>query len=127
VLVESHLWGDIKSPFALKHAHRYDRLIAADTLWIPSEHENLAKSMAHFLAQNDEARVLMIAGFHTGRAKVAHFFEAIGDVGLVVDSIWEMSSDGDRKPWDPHREGGIGLEKRWMIVACLKWLENIAL
>jgi hypothetical protein len=125
VQVEPHLWGDVESSFAQKHAHHYDRVLAADTLWMASEHENLAKSMAYFLSQQPDAKVLIVAGFHTGRAKVAHFFEVIGNVGLVVDAIWEISTDGDRRVWDPQQEGGIGLEKRWMIVACLKWQENM--
>jgi Lysine methyltransferase len=124
IKVEAHLWGDTASDFAKNHGHNYDRVLAADTLWLTSQHENLAKSMSHFLARNSKARVMIVAGFHTGRPKVAHFFEIVPNFGLVVDQIWEMDSDGTRREWDPQREGVIGEGKRWMVLAVLKWAKD---
>ena len=124
VRVEPHLWGDLTSSFAELHRHKFSRVIAADTLWLASQHDNLAKSMAHFLALDRAARVLIVAGFHTGRAKVVQFFESILAVDLVIDEIWEMSSDGYRRPWDPERQGTIGEGTRWMVLASLKWCED---
>ena len=124
VQVETHLWGDVTSSFAEMGAHKYSRVIAADTLWLASQHDNLAQSMAHFLALDHAARVLIVAGFHTGRAIVAQFFKSIPAVGLIIDEIWEMSSDGCRRTWDPKRQGTIGEGNRWMILASLKWRED---
>jgi nicotinamide N-methyltransferase len=77
--------------------------------------------MAHFLAKEPGARVLVIAGFHTGHEKVAHFFDIVGDVGLAVDIIFEMDTDGERREWNPHRQENAGDSKRWLVMAALKW------
>jgi hypothetical protein len=91
---------------------------------MPGEHESLAKSMLHFLADSPEARVLCIAGFHTGRAKLAPFFEeVVPQQGLAVDEIYEMNADGERRAWAKERDGGredIGERKKWLVVARLK-------
>jgi hypothetical protein len=91
---------------------------------MPWEHENLAKSMLHFLADTPDARILCIAGFHTGRAKVAPFFEeTVPQQGLSVEDIFEMKADGTRRAWAKERDGGredIGERKKWLVVARLK-------
>jgi hypothetical protein len=120
IRVEPHLWGDFSTSFATDNARRYTRILAADTLWLTSQHMNLAMSMAHFLADDPRARVLLIAGFHTGRPKVAKFFDIIGDAGLEIDNIWEMDSKGERREWDPERPMGPGEGKKWLVIAALK-------
>jgi hypothetical protein len=124
VTVEGHLWGSAETSFEKEHAHSYTRILAADCLWMPWEHENLAKSMLHFLAETPDARVLCIAGFHTGRAKVAPFFEeTVPEQGLAVEDIFEMKADGTRRAWAKERDGGredIGDRKKWLVVARLK-------
>lgn len=124
VAVQGHLWGDTTSEFAAAHAHKYTRVLAADCLWMLGEHENLAKSMLHFLADTPDARVLCIAGFHTGRAKVVPFFEEVApQQGLEVEDIYEMDADGARRPWATERDGGredIGERKKWLVVARLR-------
>ena len=91
---------------------------------MPWEHENLAKSMLHFLADTPDARIYCIAGFHTGRAKVAPFFEeVVPEQGLEVEEIYEMDADGKRRPWVKERYGGqedMGERKKWLIVARLR-------
>jgi hypothetical protein len=123
-MLEGHLWGSCSTPFETEHAHRYTRILAADCLWMPWEHENLAKSMLHFLSDSPDARVLCIAGFHTGRAKVAPFFEeVVPEQGLAVEEIFEMNADGKRRPWATERDGGredIGERKKWLVMARLK-------
>jgi hypothetical protein len=124
VTVQGHLWGSTSTSFETEHAHSYTRILAADCLWMPWEHENLAKSMLHFLSDSPDARVLCIAGFHTGRAKVAPFFEeVVPQQGLAVEDIFEMKADGQRRPWAKERDGGredIGERKKWLVVARLK-------
>ena len=122
--VHGHLWGDFRTDFANANAHRYTRILAADCLWMPYEHDNLAKSMLYFLADTPDARILCIAGFHTGRAKVAPFFEeTIPQHKLEVEEIYEMNANGIRRPWVTERDGGredIGERKKWLVVARIR-------
>lgn len=124
VTVQGHLWGDFSSDFAVAHAHRYTRILAADCLWMLGEHENLVRSMLHFLAETPNARIFCIAGFHTGRAKVAPFFEeVIPQNGLVVEEIYEVNIEGVRRPWARERDDGtenIGERKKWLVVARIR-------
>lgn len=124
ITVHGHGWGAVEGPFETVHAHRYTRILAADCLWMPGEHDNLAASMAHFLAPEPCARVLCIAGFHTGRAKVASFFEqTIAQHGLEVDDIFELDVNGVRRPWAAERDGGredIVERKKWLVLARLR-------
>lgn len=124
ISIQGHLWGDLTSPFAVANASRFTRILAADTLWMPHEHNNLARSMLHFLSPAPDARVFVIAGFHTGRAKMAPFFEeTVAEEGLEIDEIFEMDADGARREWQPERDGGRedhGERKKWLVVARLK-------
>lgn len=124
VSVHGHLWGTENACFESEHAHRYTRILAADCLWMPWEHENLAKSMLHFLADVPQARIYCIAGFHTGRAKVAPFFmETIPQQGLEIEEIFEMDANGKRRSWTAERDGGkedIGERKKWLVLARLR-------
>lgn len=91
---------------------------------MPWEHDNLAKSMLHFSADTPDARILCIAGFHTGRAKLAPFFEeVVPRHGLEIEDIYEMDADGRRRPWAKERDGGtenIGERKKWLVLARLR-------
>jgi len=122
--VYGHQWGDFDSKFATEHAGYYTRILAADCLWMPHEHENLALSMQYFLSPHPAARVYVIAGFHTGRAKIAPFFEdVVPQHGLEVEEIYEMNAEGQRRPWAKERDGGredVGERKKWLVVARLR-------
>lgn len=124
VTVQGHQWGSTTMPLESSRAHSYTRILAADCLWMPWEHESLAKSMLHFLSETPDARILCIAGFHTGRAKLAPFFEeVVPQQGLEVEEIYEMDANGVRRPWAKERDGGtenIGERKKWLVLARLK-------
>ncbi|KAF1833464.1 hypothetical protein BDW02DRAFT_631214 [Decorospora gaudefroyi] len=124
VTVQGHEWGSTSTAFEVSHAHKYTRILAADCLWMPWEHENLAKSMLHFLAETPDARILCIAGFHTGRAKVVPFFEeVVPQQGLEIEEIYEMDANGKRRPWAKERDGGtehMGERKKWLVIARLR-------
>ena len=123
VLVQGHEWGDFSSDFALSHTHAFTRVLAADTLWLDSQHEALLGSMAHFLSEDAGSRIWVVAGFHTGRAKVAGFIDKVSSVGLVVDEIWEVDIDGRTRLWARERDGGkedISGRKKWCLVAVLE-------
>ncbi|KAL5116877.1 hypothetical protein ACEQ8H_005229 [Pleosporales sp. CAS-2024a] len=124
VAVQGHLWGSTETAFEKEHAQSYTRILAADCFWMSWEHENLAKSMLHFLSDSPNARILCIAGFHTGRAKLAPFFQEVAPQhGLFIEDIFEMKADGSRRAWAAERDGGlenIGERKKWLVVARLK-------
>lgn len=83
--------------------------------------------MQWFLAPDGGGKVWVVAGFHTGRAVVAAFFETAAKIGLVPECIYErdlnaMTEDGEevRREWKPVREGeGPHNRTRWCVVAVL--------
>ncbi|KAK3684465.1 hypothetical protein LTR37_020242 [Vermiconidia calcicola] len=120
--IEGHEWGDIDSAFARKRIRHFDRILAADCFWMPSQHVNLAQSMLHFL-MDPGGRVLAIAGFHTGRTKLASFFQIAEEEGLEVEEIYEEDAEGVRREWAKERDGGrenVTERKRWLVIAVLK-------
>jgi nicotinamide N-methyltransferase len=140
VLVAGHSWGEfpptteatspdgttttIPSPLAAAGMARgFDRLFVCDCLWMPWQHDNLRRSIAHFLGAGAGARAWVVAGFHTGRAKMRGFFdgEALAALGLEVERIWERECDGREREWDSGaEEDDITVRKRWLVVASLK-------
>ena len=122
VRIQGHIWGELDSSFALSYAHHFTRVIAADCLWMSHEHTNFLKSMSHFLSLEARARVYVIAGFHTGREKIASFFQdAVSASDFTIELIWECDNDGRRRDWDPMRpEEDAGKRKKWLVVAVLR-------
>jgi hypothetical protein len=80
--------------------------------------------MLHFLSPSPDARIFVIAGFHTGRAKLTPFFEEVVEQeGLEIEDLYEMDVDGVHRNWLPERDGGredIGGRKRWLVVSRLR-------
>ena len=124
VQVQGHEWGELDGEFAREYAGYFTRILCADCLWMDGQHESLMRSMLHFLALGDEgARVWVIAGFHTGREKIAKFFDVVRREGLVVEDIWECDDEGNQRAWEEMRKGLGDVEERqrWLVVAILKW------
>ncbi|PTB63534.1 hypothetical protein BBK36DRAFT_1171747 [Trichoderma citrinoviride] len=122
VLVEGHEWA-----FPASHKHRSDRLFVADCLWMPWQHANLRRSIDYFLKRSASARAWVVAGFHTGRPKMAGFFDAAAlrdEGGVEVERMWERDCDGVEREWDREREDDITERKRWLVVAVLKRCEG---
>ncbi|KAL6879737.1 nicotinamide N-methyltransferase [Trichoderma longibrachiatum] len=117
------------TPFPASHKHASDRLFVADCLWMPWQHANLRRSIDHFLKRDDaSARAWVVAGFHTGRAKMAGFFDAGAlreEGGVEVERMWERDCDGVEREWDAAREDDITERKRWLVVAVLKRCEGV--
>ncbi|KAL2175099.1 uncharacterized protein P884DRAFT_248151 [Thermothelomyces heterothallicus CBS 202.75] len=129
VLVEGHKWGELDTPLAEANKHAFDRVIAADCLWMPWQHDNLRRSIAWFLADGDGARAWVVAGFHTGRDKVGAFFEsaALAEVGLEVEYLWERDCDGLDQDWVVDRGYDHARRwKRWLAVGVLKRIRKPA-
>ena len=120
---EGHEWGVSSTEFALEYQHHFDRILAADCFWMSSQHSNLIASMLHFLTTNGDGRIYGIAGFHTGRAKLASFFEEAVESGLEIDDIYEENADGVKRQWLKNRDGGIedhNERKKWLVIAILR-------
>lgn len=123
LLVEGHAWGELDTDFARAHRHAFDRVLAADCLWMPWQHDNLRRSVDWFLGEGQGARAWVVAGFHTGRDKMAGFFErgALAAAGLEVESIWERDCDGRDRAWAWDRGiEDVSERKRWLVVAVLR-------
>ena len=123
VAVQSHEWGAVSDEFSSAYAHYFTRILSADCLWRSGQHHSLAKSMLHFLSLNATARVWVVAGFHTGRVKVASFFEEASEVGLEIEEIWERDINGGEREWvkEPNsRIEDITERKKWLVVAILR-------
>ena len=82
--------------------------------WKESEYEVLRDQ------EDVSARACVVSGFHTGRAKMAGFFDVIGQVGLMIDRIWEEDINGQQRAWDREREDDQSERKRWLAIAVLK-------
>lgn len=75
------------------------------------QHENLSKTIVHLLADNGIC--LAIAGFHTGRQKVAGFFRSIEKAGLVpVRPIFERDLEGRERTWVTDRGPEDPIERK---------------
>ncbi|KAK1240600.1 hypothetical protein MKX07_004628 [Trichoderma sp. CBMAI-0711] len=114
--------------FPASHKHVSDRLFVADCLWMPWQHANLRRSINHFLKRDASARAWVIAGFHTGRPKMAGFFDAEAlreEGGVEIERMWERDCDGVEREWDREREDDITERKRWLVVAVLKRCEDM--
>lgn len=121
--VIGHAWGDLDTGFARAYKHKVDRVLAADCFWMPHQHENLAISMLHFLSDDADARVFAIGGFHTGRAKLAAFFDEAQEKGLEVEEIYEEDAQGTRRGWVREKDGGRENHterKKWLTIAILR-------
>lgn len=121
VTVEGHEWGILNDDgFATRNRAGFSRVIAADCFWMPWQHLNLARSMLFFLADTPGSSVLAIGGFHTGRAKLAAFFDVAEGEGLCVVEIYEEDADGVRREWVKEKDGGredVTERKRWLTIA----------
>ncbi|KIX10465.1 uncharacterized protein Z518_01548 [Rhinocladiella mackenziei CBS 650.93] len=129
----------------------FDRIILADCLWMPSQHVNLVKTTLRYLDSSQSnascayacACALVVAGFHTGRGIVRHFFEVatgewkdeektsseadnedqeLAEVQgkLKAVEIFEIDVNGSRRPWEAVRRGENKEQaKRWCVSAVL--------
>ncbi|KAI5804338.1 hypothetical protein EDC01DRAFT_415217 [Geopyxis carbonaria] len=119
VSVVGHEWGTLQDDLCKNWKNRFTRIIAADCMWMDWEHENLCKSIVQLMSS--DGICLAIAGFHTGRAKVAAFFEATERAGLIpLKPIFERDIEGKERPWKTDRGIEDPVErKRWLTIAFL--------
>ncbi|KAL7269785.1 hypothetical protein RUND412_007542 [Rhizina undulata] len=122
VSVIGHVWGDLTDPLCESSARKFTRVIAADCMWMDWQHENLCASINRILAE--DGLVIAIAGFHTGRKKLAAFFDATEAAGLVpVKPVMERDVEGNERPWVRDRgeeDRDLTERKRWLVIAILR-------
>lgn len=120
--VQGHEWGVLDDEFSSNHKGSFARMLVADCLWMPWQHENLAKSISHFLSPGD-GRAWIVAGFHTGREKMRGFYDAkkLDECGLEVEDIWERDCEGKEREWMVDRGiEDVTMRKRWLVIGVLK-------
>ena len=123
MVVKGHEWGVVTDEFSKAYANHFTRILCADCLWADGEHYGLVQSMVHFLSLKEDVQVWIIAGFHTGRAKIVSFVDITVQAGLEVEAIWERDADGNEREWDRDREDKE--RNRWFVVTILKRKRNL--
>lgn len=127
--VEGLAWGDTAHEAHICAHGPFDIVMAADVLWMSSQHTHLLHSVCALLKREPSARAIVVAGFHTGRPATARFFEAARAAGLVPDEqapyggMYERSVFGEEKAWecDLSDMGDITERAKWVVIAILKW------
>jgi EEF1A N-terminal glycine/lysine methyltransferase len=93
--------------------------------WVTDRHAPLVNSLLLLLERSSSARVLIVAGLHTGRVVMSHFFHTAQLNHLVPDDegIVEQSViDGSTRDWQEDRGVEDVVErKQWLIIVKLKW------
>lgn len=123
VAAQGHEWGVLLDDFSRAYAHHFKIIMSSDCLWMSGQHQALAASMLHFLSLEVDARVWLVAGFHTGRANVASFLNTGKEAGLGVEVAWERDVDGNEREWTGEQKAGnddIVERKKWLLVAILR-------
>lgn len=130
--VKGHEWGILgtgeekgelsdEERFAQEEKGTFDTVLVADCLWMPWQHRNLMKSIRWFM--KPEGRGWVVAGFHTGRAKMAGFYDetVLAEEGLEIETIWERDADDNERSWVSDRGvEDVTARKRWLVIAVLK-------
>jgi nicotinamide N-methyltransferase len=90
------------------------------------QHTPLVETLCQLLDRSASARIYVVAGFHTGRSTLAHFFHLAESKGLVPDEdgIEEKEIiNNSSRTWKEDRGTEDTVErKKWLVVAKLKWL-----
>lgn len=117
VTTEAHKWREVEEDFAKSNAHKFTCVLATGCLWLPEQHENIARSMAHFLEKSEKAEVWVVSGFFLRRKKLAGFFDIARREGLDVREVFEQNAVGDRREWMVDRgvdDGKDTVEHGWL-------------
>lgn len=123
VTVRGHKWGATTDNLCRSHAYRFTRIVSADCLWMSEQHHELVQSMLRFFSFDSDARVYIVAGFHTGRAVVASFFKVAEEAGLETKEIWERDVDKNDREWIEQGDTAtedITARDKWLIVVTLR-------
>lgn len=123
-------WGSDPSPLMLsQNAHLdsipgFDVVLAADTLWNSDTHRIFVQTLQLTLKRSTNARVHLVAGFHTGRYAIASFLRLIPDAGFVIEELKERRIGGTlERSWslDRAESEDEAERRRWVIWMVLRW------
>lgn len=82
-----HCWGkdidDLRSLSKTKDG--FDVILAADVIWDSFSHAGLIETLVQSLKKNEDSRVVLVAGYHTGRHVVQAFLRRARSKGLIPD------------------------------------------
>lgn len=91
VKCQSHTWGKDMDDLQF-YNQGYEVILAADVIWDSFSHVMLIESLIQLLAKKSTSRVILVAGYHTGRHVVQAFLRRARAKGLVPlnDAILEF-------------------------------------
>ena len=122
VQVRGHAWG---SEEGIDKNH-YHVVVAIDTLWISETHEALCRSIARALKKEEDCRVYVVAGIHTGRWVLESFLKTVLKYGLCIDYLVEFRiRDGSERGWYAGREETIEERGEWLLYIRLRWSTDL--
>jgi len=107
----------------LQHGHKFDLVIATDTLWNPDLHAIFIHALGSTLRKSPLSRVHLVVGLHTGRYTIHSFLnQALKSDFDVVDVVEKEITGSSVRGWDVARENEDEKERRrWVIWIQLKW------
>ena len=118
VQVRGHAWG---SEEGIEENH-YHVVVAIDTLWTSEAHVALCQSITRALQKDEDCRVHLVAGIHTGRWVLDAFLKTVVQHGLCTDHLVELRVRGGYE-----REWYAGIEEdpeerhEWLLYIRLRW------
>ncbi len=118
VQVRGHAWG---SEEGIDENH-YHVVVAIDTLWTSETHKALCQSIARALKREEDCRVYLVAGIHTGRWVLESFLKTVVQYGLCIDYLVELRvRDGYEREWYAGREETPEERGEWLLYIRLRW------
>ncbi|WFC98804.1 nicotinamide N-methyltransferase [Malassezia yamatoensis] len=91
IVVAPHTWGssidDVADLLSARTPVLFDTILLADCVWERFSHAALIKSITNLLSRSSHARVYMVAGFHTGRDTLVHFFRSMLDANFMLTTV----------------------------------------
>lgn len=116
-----YAWGSDPS-LLLRNGLGFDVVVAADTLWNPSLHDHLITSLRFALRRSSSARIVLVAGLHTGRYTIQSFIHAVQEAGFDVESAVEKEVKGPQeRRWNVAGDEDEKERRRWVVWIVLKW------
>ncbi|EIM21803.1 hypothetical protein E3Q22_03316 [Wallemia mellicola] len=102
VKVMAHTWGkEVDDLLVGVYKEGFNVILAADVIWDTFSHESLIDTFVEVLKKEDDARVILVAGYHTGRHVVQAFLRRAQARGLIPDddAIMEFERGKHKKTY----------------------------
>ncbi|KAI0372618.1 hypothetical protein BV20DRAFT_939610 [Pilatotrama ljubarskyi] len=129
--VVPYAWGS--DPFPLlgpdssdSNIPGFDIVLAADTLWNSDTHRIFIETLKLTLRRSPDARIHLVAGFHTGRYVIQSFLRLMDCAGFSAEELTERRvGSSDERPWSVDRAEAEDERdrRRWVVWMVFKWRE----